>query len=506
MNWLNKIVDEVQAKYPDGEIIVSSGASPSGTYHIGHLREIIISDAVVRLLRAKNRQARQLHFVDDLDGLRKVPVNVPTDYDKYLGQPLCDIPAPDGSDMSYGEFFVKDFLETAKKLGIEMDVEYSHKKYREGFFVSAIETALSNIDGAKKILEEVSGRQLGEEWSPIQVNEDGYLKKRPFISINKNDKTIEYLDKDSSKQAISYAKGDVKLDWRLDWPARWALVGVNVEAFGRDHASSGGSYDTGKEIVEKVFNAKSPIPIPYDFVNRAGDTKKMSASKGTGVNASEVVEVLPPEIVRFFMLRYAPDKRLYFDTGEGAMHLFDEFAEASTQAPDDLLMELSCPDKTNLTISNIPFSHLVASYQAALKDSAKTIEVVQRTEHADVAGAQKAVIEKELTYIDQWLQKWAPEDVKFELTESVNANDFNDQEKTFLNSLADKIEQAPEEADGEWFHKTVYDLKDECGLEPKAMFACLYRVLINKSAGPRAGWFLSILPREWLIERLRLKK
>lgn len=505
MNWLNSIVDDVEAKYPSGEIIVSSGASPSGTYHVGHLREIIISDAVVRLLKAKNRQARHIHFVDDLDGLRKVPVNVPASYEEYLGVPLCDVPAPDGSDRSYGEFFVDDFLATAKKLGIEMEVEFSNKKYREGFFVPAIETALDNIKRAKKTLEQVSGRELGKDWSPIQVNEDGYLKKREFLKINTKTKTIKYRDKDGAKQEISYASGDVKLDWRLDWPARWALVGVNVEAFGRDHATKGGSYDTGKEIVEKVYKSQAPIPIPYDFVNRTGDTKKMSASKGTGVDASEVVEVLPPEIVRFFMLRYAPDKRLYFDTGEGAMRLFDEFAELLASNPNDPLLQMSQVDQKHLTISQVPFSHLVASYQAALKNPDKTIEVLARTEYAEMVGQNTAILKDELKYIDQWLNKWAPDDIKFDLVQTVSASSFNDKEKSFLGALAAKVASAPTDANGEWFHKAIYDLKDESGLEPKQMFVTLYRALIGKEAGPRAGWFLSILPRDWLIKRLRLE-
>lgn len=506
MQWLNKIVDEVISRNPSGEIIISSGASPSGTYHIGHVREIIISDAVLRELKKRGREVRHIHFVDDLDGLRKVPVNVSADFEQYLGQPLCDIPSPDGVAKSYGEFFVKDFLNTAEKLGIDMEVVYSHQKYRSGFFVRAIEQTLSNLAEAKRILEEVSGRSLGEEWFPIQVNEGGYLKKRPFVSIDTESKTLIYLDKDGNKQEISYERGDVKLDWRLDWPARWALVGVKVEGFGRDHASSGGSFDTGKVLVKAIFGAEAPVPVPYDFVNRAGDTKKMSASKGTGVSAAEVVEVLPPEIVRYFMLRFAPDKRLYFDTGIGAMQLFDEFAkELIADGSKDFIEICLVPGKPQ-TISNVPFSHLVASYQAALKDKQKTIEIISRTEHADVAHAQSEVIERELGFIDRWLEKWAPEDIKFELKSSVEPSDFNDHQKQFLNHLASTIENAPAEADGEWFHKAIYELKDQIAMQPKEMFQTLYQALIGKNAGPRAGWFLSILPRDWLIARLKLEK
>ena len=97
MQWLNKIADEVITRQPKGEILVSSGASPSGSYHIGHLREIIICDAILLELRKRGREAKHIHFVDDLDALRKIPVNIPAAYEKYLGQSLSDIPAPNSS-------------------------------------------------------------------------------------------------------------------------------------------------------------------------------------------------------------------------------------------------------------------------------------------------------------------------------------------------------------------------------------------------------------------------
>src|SRR3989344_1598144 len=214
MQWLNKVADEVIARHPEGEILVASGASPSGTYHIGHLREIITCDAIVRELRNAGRRARHLHYVDDLDGLRKIPVNIPAGYEKYLGQSLCDIPAPNGSEGSYADYFFDGFSRSAKQLGISMEVVRSHEKYRSGFFTDAIEKSLKGADKAKKILEEISGRSLGEEWSPIQVNEGGYLKKRTFESIDTKTKTIAYKDKDGKSKTTGYQKGEVKLDWR----------------------------------------------------------------------------------------------------------------------------------------------------------------------------------------------------------------------------------------------------------------------------------------------------
>lgn len=510
MQWINNIVTEAIARQPQCEILVSSGASPSGTYHFGHLRELITCDAIVLELRRQGREARHIHFVDDLDALRKIPVNIPTEYEQYLGMPLCDIPAPDGSGRPYANYFLDPFIDSIKAIGIDVDIIYSHEKYRSGFFAPAIERSLDNLDKARHTLQEVSGRKLDEHWSPIQIMENGRLKNRKFVSINTADKTIDYEDTNGALQSVGYNNGEIKLDWRLDWPGRWWLLNVCVEPFGRDHATKGGSYDTGVAIAKQVYGAEPPIPVPYDFVNRTGDTKKMSASKGTGIHAHEVVQVLPPEVVRYFMLRYAPSKRLFFDETDSLVRLVDDFAallsKTDRSESENQLIYLCTRGVEHKTVSKVPFSHLVASYQASLKDVNKTLEIIKRTEYKDTAEIETETIKNELVFIDGWLKLWAPEDVKFELLETANKADFSAAEAQFFATLADKIAAAPVNADGEWFHLAIYDLKDALNLSPKDMFNALYRLLIGKTSGPRAGWFLSILPRQWLINHLKFTR
>ena len=227
------MVDEAIKRKPDSEIIIESGSSPSGTYHLGHLRELVTCDAILLELRRRGRQARHIAYVDDLDALRKIPVNVPSDYEKYLGVSLCDIPAPDDGQRSYADYFLQGFIDANAALNIDVEYIRTHKKYQEGFFVPAIERSLENADKIRPILEKVSGHKLGEQWSPIQINEEGYLKKRRFLGINTRSKTISYEDKDGQTKSTGYSKGEVKLDWRIDWPARWWLIGVAVEPFGR---------------------------------------------------------------------------------------------------------------------------------------------------------------------------------------------------------------------------------------------------------------------------------
>ncbi len=509
MKWLNRVVDELVSAHPEGEIIVSSGVSPSGTYHVGTLREVLTADAVRFELERRGRKSRHLHVVDDLDVFRKVPANVPAEFKKYLGKPLCDIPAPDDSKQSYADFFLNDFLGAAQKLNLKLEVIRSHEKYRSGAMDTAIEKALMRSDKIRAILESVSGHKLDENWSPVQVMEEGYLKTRKFLSLDKAAKKISYADLEGKEQTANYNSGEVKLSWRVDWPARWWMFKVACEPFGRDHATKGGSYDTGAEIIRQVYGAEPPAPLPYHFINRAGETKKMSKSSGQTISTSELAEILPPEIVRYFILHAAPSRQLFFDE-VGLTKLIDEYAQALAKpdktAEEKQLIEL-CGGAS--VVSAIPFSHLVESYQASRRRKDRTLEVLRRSEYKKIAEAQSTVIEAELVYIDKWLDKWAPEDMKFEVVDDPASyiGEFDDKQKEILTLIASEIEKLPEDAAADDFHKAIYAVKEAKDLKPDQVFKPLYKILIHKEQGPRAGHFLADLEadsgRKWLVDRLR---
>ncbi len=509
MQWLKSVVDDVITRFPEGEILVESGGSPSGTYHLGHMRELVTCDAIVLELRRRGRNACHIYFVDDLDIFRKVPSNVPQEWEQYLGMPICDVPSPDGKEgVSYADHFLQGLIDSCEALGVEVEFVRSHPKYRDGWFVPAIELCLEHIPEIRKALETISNRKLDENWTPVQILEKGRLKNRRFVSIDKDAKTVTYEDVNGEQQKAHYDKGEVKLDWRLDWPARWWLLKVQVEPFGREHASAGGSYDTGVQIMKDVFKAPAPIPVGYDSINMIGDTKKMSASKGTAISALEGTQIMPAEAIRYFILRAPLNKLLFFDPVDGVVKLMDEFSALTAQKDrneaEERLLYVSTRGEPPV-VSRIPFSHLVSSYQASLKDPEKTLAVLSRTEYKQIAQDEADVIKNELKFIDGWLEKRAPEEVKFSLVEKVDLGSFSDQQKNFLRSLGEKAETAPADADGSWFHGAIYELKDTSGLDPKELFSTLYAVLIGKASGPRAGWFLSILPREWLVKRLKLE-
>lgn len=510
MLWLNKIVDELCKRHPEGTIVVSSGVSPSGTYHLGTLREVLTAEVIARELIRRGRTARHLHIVDDLDVFRKVPVDVPDAWEQYLGMPLCDVPSPDAKAASYADYFLQALIDASAQMRLRMEVIRAHERYRAGAYTGVIETACEHIDTIKQILREVSGRELDENWSPIQAIEEGRIKNRQYRSIDTAAKTITYVNKDGDDATASYQDGTIKLSWRVDWPARWSLLQVMAEPFGRDHATKGGSYDTGVRIAREVYGVEPPLPVPYHFINRVGQTKKMSKSAGDVITAAQLLSILPIEIVWFFLLRSAPDKQLFFGEGETLLRLFDDFAALQAKqdrTPDEQhLLELCLEDVNEPTVSNVPFSHLVSTYQASLKDAEQTLAIIGRSEYADTAAQQADTIRRELAYIDNWLKHWAPDEVKFDLAEQIQKADFTEDEVKLFALLAQKTAGAPADADGQWFHMELYELKDQLGMQAKDMFSALYRLLIGKTHGPRAGYFLSILPRDWLLARLRFEQ
>lgn len=507
MKWLNKVADELTRAHPDGELIVSSGVTPSGKYHIGTLREILTAEAIRRELELRGRQSRHIHVVDDFDVFRKVPADIPAEFEKHLGKPLFLVPSPDDSQQNYADYFVKDLHIIIAKLGLKSEVISAREKYQEGTYSQAIEKTLGNIDKITGILADISGHKLDENWSPVQVMEGEYLKTRKFSSLNKEAKTLEYIDHEGQIKTASYAKGEVKLNWRIDWPARWWMLGVDVEPFGRDHATKGGSYDTGSEIVRQIFDSEAPRPVPYHFINRTGETKKISKSAGNVVTAAGLLEIMPPEVLWYFMLRYAPNKQLFFDEGNSLVKLFDDLAgllDKPDKADDEQhLLDICLWGIEEQTISSVPFSHLVASYQAGLKDADRALEIIKRTEYKQQAETQADVIRREFHFIDKWLEEHAPDEVKFTVEKDLPKVELTEQQARLLDGLAEAIEKMEPGQDGQWFHERIYEQKDSHDLSPAESFQAVYRVILNQDRGPQAGWFLAALDRDWLIMRLR---
>ncbi len=508
--WLDMVVDQAIEKYPEGEIVVSSGISPSASYHIGHFREALTADAIAWGLRQKGRNARHLHVVDNFDPLRRRYSFLPEEFEQYVGWPICLVPDPWGCHASYVVHFTEEFKSAAVQMGVVMDVIYSYEdQYQTGKMVPYIEQALASIGAIKVILKEVSHRDLPEDWAPIQIISDSKsLNDWRYVKHDVGTKTLTYRRADGTEGEMSYADGQVKLNWRLDWPARWALHNVRVEPFGKEHGTKGGSYDTGAAFIRQIFHAEPPLPLTYDTINLLGDNKKMSSSLGNLVTPAEALEVMPPEILRYFVFKSMPKRILYFDSGLGLFNLIDEFSKL-----EDEVLKGNHPEFEQAylvataiggerTISRIAFSHLVAVYQAARGKGEVVKEILERTGYEQEVQQHWTVIERELVFVANWLEKYAPPSVKFTVQETMPGVELSEEQHGFLTKLAEVVE-AEHNLNGQGMHDAIYASAEVAGLKPGQAFVALYRVILGQDSGPKAGWFLASLDQEWLVERLR---
>ena len=416
--WLDILISRIITAHPTGELIVSSGISPSGPYHVGHGREILTADSIYRGLREAGRQVRHLHFVDAHDTLRKRYPYLPESYEQEAGKPLYKVPAPDGKSENYAKQYFSDYQKSAKKLGIEMEIIWTNELYESGVFSDAIGLCLRKRDEIAKILFDISGREVSEDWQPIQILDQstGKLNTAKFIGYDHDTQKAHYLGEDQNEYFADASKGQIKLDWRLDWTARWKLYGVMIEGFGREHATKGGSYDTGVVLAKEIFAIDAPIPVPYDTV---------------------------------------------------------------------------------------PFSHIVTLYQTARGEADVILEMLERTGHKAAVQTQSESILRELKYVKNWIDRYAPENIKFEIQKKLPELEISKAQHQFLAGLLDKIKPSAMQADE--IHKAVYDSAMASDLKPAEAFKLIYRLFLNKDQGPKVGFFLSSLDKDFVLNRIALK-
>lgn len=507
--WLDQVCADIESAHPCGELLVSSGISPSGPYHLGHSREVLTADAIFRGLRERGREVRHIHFVDDFDPLRKRYPYLPEKYEQEAGKPLYTIPAPDGKSKSYADQYFADYLKAIKLLGVEMEVIRSHEEYQKGTFAEMISVSLQKRDQLADILKQVTGREVPADWQPVEILDETNqsLRTAKFIGFDHQTGLVNYLGSDNKEHVADIAKGHVKLDWRMDWPARWKIWGNQVEGFGREHATKGGSYDSGKVIVQEVYGGSAPLPVPYDTINLKGDSKKMSSSLGNLVSIKDALEIIPAEIVRYFTFKSRPEKQIVFDPELGLYNLVDEYAktESETLAGNEpefkRAWQVASLSGSEHVVSTVPFSHLVTTYQTAQGDEKLVMEILERTGHTQAVKTQADSIKRELEYVARWLKNYAPESEKFEVQKTLPKTELSNDQKVFAQELADWLEKNDVAADT--IHQNVYDIATRLSLKPAEAFTLIYRLFLDKDHGPKVGFFLASLEKDFVLKRLR---
>jgi lysyl-tRNA synthetase class 1 len=354
------------------------------------------------------------------------------------------------------------------------------------------------------------------------------ITKTKVTGFNPEAKTVDYTCACGHSGTVPVAGGG-KLTWRVEWPARWAVLGVTIEPFGKNLALKGGFYDAGKRIVKEIYGRKVPYLVVCDQIKPGKHgivnlpTKGISSSAEAAVQVSDLLAVMPPEFLRYLIIRTKPQKQIHFDPGQIFLTLTDEYERLRAQfrGKDPLLgvLERRIYELSRLTgicKSEIPFKQMATIYQVARGDFNQIEKIIRRSGFS----TENEKCMKELAdNVSRWLELYAPPFAKFNVKETVpvQAATLSELQKAFLSAFA-ALTKAREEISAKEYHMLIYSAKEEGSklnrmiaemlntqvapqIDPGDIFKAIYISILGQKSGPRAGWFLSSFKKEFLVKR-----
>ncbi|NYB50947.1 MAG: lysine--tRNA ligase [Methanobacteriaceae archaeon] len=519
-HWIERIASDL-ANWDVDQHVVASGTSISGSIHIGNSCDVFIANAVGNSLKNLGENAETIWIADDHDPLRKVPYPLPESYEKYLGVPYSQIPCPEGCCENFVEHFQKPFLETLPFFGIELETYSGFKMYQEGVYNDYIKKSLERAPRIREIFNQYREHPLKGDWLPYNPICTECGRVNTTTAYDYQGDTVFYKCQCGYEGEMDIKSGEGKLTWRVEWAARWKIFGVTCEPFGKDHAASGGSYDVSKIISQEIFNYQAPYPVPYEWITLKGDA--MSKSKGVFFTPGEWLEIGAPETLNYFLFRSKPLKHKDFHPGMPFLDFIDQYdrverifygvEEAASEKEMEKLKKIYEVSQIRLRDS-MPFQ---ASYRfltvarQITSDPEKIFDILERNSQlpAEMEGVSYENVDVEvkdrlasrLTNVENWLNKYAPEFVKFQVQEELPKVEINDKQQSFLLRVADVLEKSDHTS--QELHDEMYLILKDLGLKPQKAFQAIYKVIIGKKQGPRAASFVLSLDKDFVIKRFR---
>ncbi len=515
MFWADKIAAEAE-----GTQVVNDSKTPSGRVHVGSLRGVLIHDVIYRALKQAGKPVKFLYGVDDYDALDTVPHYLDqATFGQYLGEPLCNVPAPGEGASDYAKYFMNEFLEVFDYLGVKPEIYYLRDLYRSGQMNEHIDRFLTDAHLVREAYLQISKASRPDNWRPFNVICEKCRKIATTVVTDYNGKEVFYT---CQPQAMEYVKGcghsgwispfdgNGKLPWKVEWVAKWQVVGVTIEMAGKDHSQKGGSRDVANAICRKVLNQQPPMHSAYEFILINGT--KMSSSKGVGASAKEVAALLPPELLRFLMLRTQPRTAINFSPNYETItrlfrdydHLIDKY-RAHPELNEDLMSLLySQPDELIKPFQPFDFSTLISLLQLPHLDIQQ--EITQRSP-TDFSDFDRQQVNQRIGVGRKWLEDYADPEEKLELYVDAmppTASQLDPVQVSYLQKLMPLLNDLTV-WDGDTLQTALFTVsKDESiGITQPIAFQAIYRCFMGKDRGPKAGALLSYLDRSMVIQRLQ---
>ncbi|RNJ27181.1 lysine--tRNA ligase [Halosegnis longus] len=528
--WADAAADAVEERVDsDEEIVIKGGISPSGVPHFGNMNELLRGHFVAEVLRERGHDVRQVFTTDDRDPLRKLPRKL-ADLDgnivglgevdasalgTNLGKPYTDIPDPFGCCDSYGNHFSEIIRQSADLLDIDLDIRSNTELYESGAFEDVTRHILAHADEARAILSEYQDK-VDESYVPFNpiCAECGTVTET-VTSIDIEAGTVEYrcTDIEAGGQTIegcghegTATLREGKLPWRFEWPAQWQTLGVDFEPFGKDHAE--GSWPSGEHIARELLDIEPPVPMVYEWFTLDGEP--FSSSAGNVVMVSEVLDLLEPEVVRYFFTK--DPKRARDFSIERLDQLVDEFdrferlyfGETDGGETETARAERAYPFVTDPDEERIRIPYTFAAVLGMTDDDELRATMARRSGHLP-GDASDEQIERALGRVEK-ARAWAvrtDNEYNYRLAEELPDVAFDDATTNALADLAEYIET--EQPDGETLHEEIFETARDHEVDVGEFFTAGYRLFLDEEQGPRLGPFLAALDRTFVTERLRLR-
>tara|TARA_A100001037_G_scaffold19927_1_gene16881 strand:+ start:24547 stop:26199 length:1653 start_codon:yes stop_codon:yes gene_type:complete len=538
--WAEKISDEIENRKLEDPIVIKGAVSPSGSPHLGHLNEIMRGYYVAEVLRGRGYSVRQIFTSDDKDALRKIP-NILTDENwdlvglgdidakvlgKNLGVPYSEIPNPFNSEYkSYGDHFTALLKESAEMAGVPIEFISTTDMYNEGAFDETVREALQNLSKVREILSKYQ-RNVSEDYIPFIPQCEKCRRLTTGVKrIDMELEVIEYecegfADAEGSRMGGCGHRGvatfrEGKLSWRFEWPADWKVLKIDFEPFGKDHAE--GSWPSGQEIAREIFGIEPPIPMVYEWFTIGG--KALSSSKGNIVTIRDLVELVEPEIVRYFFAKN-PNKQRDLNL-EKIDILVDEFDEFEREYYGENSQKIS----PNVSMSAYPMvvkntvekwvgegdlgafksrRRIPYRFAAALgmnDDRNLQIEIANRRKIID-KDMEDWVTSLAIGRVErgrQWAENYQNE-YNYQLSRKVPEIEIDGEIGRALEELASFVEEGHNEVE---IQEAIYEIAKNNEIEIGQFFEVNYRLLFAQERGPRLGPLLAALDREFVVMRLR---
>ncbi len=485
------------------KIIFQTGYGPSGLPHIGTFGEVARTTMMINALNhIEEIDAELITFSDDMDGLRKVPENIPNEeiLQKNLGKPLTAIPDPFGKFQSFAEHnntMLKEFL---NKFNFKFSFKSSTENYKNGIFNESLKRVAEKYDEIMNIILPTLRSERRKTYSPFLplCPDTGKVLEIPMTNLDKKTGKIIF-NNFGKKIETNIFDGNCKLQWKVDWAMRWFTFDVDFEMYGKDLTESA----ILSSKVCKILGKTPPNGFAYElFLDEKGE--KISKSKGNGITIEEWLNYASPESLSLYMYQNPKRaKKLYSDVVPKAVDEYLSLIEKfPTQKENDKFsnpvwhIHNGVPPKEKIVMSFSMLLNLVGSSNA---DDKQILWKFINRFHKNVNPKTNPILDKLTDYAIKFFQdKLKPN----KIYKKPNA-----QEKKALEDLAKKIETINESMPPEEIQTIVYSVGKENGYEKnlRDWFKLIYQVLFGDIDGPRIGFFISFFGVQETIKLIKDK-